>query len=289
MRLKWLTPRVNLLLSVLSLIVGLVGTFALNKWWAVVLIVPAIILCLLSFQRAWNVPCRPNCWLSQKNAEDIFATAIVPEQSPPCAHLTVEHSMGVAVATLSARCMLTSIIYLKRMLLSLEEEIQNETMFSLDALDTHTDRLRRIQAIAAGIVSGGNFTAQCYRLINRSDPIVQELNNISKDLRDNVLKAVMESRYTVPPDIERHMAVDQWKKWVKDILIDKICPGTTKNVRRLEKLADSAQEILDSLVKDWHGDLRFLWEDYLCKPIPAEGLPEARIKVKDVADSAVER
>lgn len=285
MRLKWLAPRFNLLLSILSLIVGLVGTLALNKWWVVVLVIPAVILFLLSFERARNVPCRPDCWLRPGLAKDIFATTIDPEQSPPCAHLTVEHSTGVVAATLTARCVLTTIIHLSRMLLLLEDEIQKEGVFSVDSLDTHTNGLQRIQAVAAGVISGGNFATQCYCIIPESGSIVQELNNINKCWQDNLLKEIADFRDSIPPDIERHVEVAPWKTKIRDLLIDRICPGITENVIKLQKLADPAREIVDSLVKDWHGDLRFLWEDYLCKPVPAEVLPEPKIKVKDIADS----
>ena len=285
---RWFTPRVNILLSVLGLIVGLVGTLALNKWWVFVLAAPAVILCLISVERVRNVSCRPNCWLKLGLAQDILATAIVPEQAPPCSQLTVEHSIGVAAAALTARFILTTIIHLRRMLLLLQNEIQSEAVYSLDTLDTHTSALRHIQAIAAGAASRSNFTTQCYLIIPGSSSIVQRLSEVNKSLQDSLLKDIAIFRDGLPKNIDRHMEVSPWKETIKHFFTDKVLPVMTDNLIKLNELSDEARVIVDYLVADWNADIRFLWEDFQCKPIPAEVLPEPKIKVKDVAATSVE-
>ena len=281
---KWLTPQFSILLSVLSLVIGYVGIFALSKWWAVVLAVPPVVVFFLSFHRLQNVPCRPNCLLNLKDARGIYATAVIPEQAPVCAKLTIEHNVGMAVAAMVARAMLTSVVYLKRMLLALEEEIQGEAMFSLEALDTHTSRIQRIQAIATGVVCGGNLTGQCYLLIPNTDSIHKELDSISKSLMD-LLKKIANFRDAVPVDVPINVEVPAWKDKIRSLLILKTCPIVTKHVRELDELTDRATEVLDSLRRDWHDDIRFLWEDSICKPSVAEDPPEPRIKVEDIVIS----
>jgi hypothetical protein len=283
---KWLAPRISLSLSVLSLIIGLPGVFAVNKWWVLILIVPPVFVFLLTFRRLQNVPCRPDCWLNPKDAKGIYATAVAPEQGPICAQLTVEHSAGVAVAALTARAMLVSIMHLKRMLLLLEEEIQKERIFSCDALDTFTRRIQRIQAITAGMVCGGNFSAQCYLLVPNTETIIRGLDLISKSLMD-AFENVANLRASVPVDIEHRKEVAGWGKRIRGLLIDKTCPIITENVRQLDELATKANGILVSLGRDWNADIRFLWDDSFCKPPAPELPPEPRIRMEDVARSEI--
>jgi hypothetical protein len=186
-----------------------------------------------------------------------------------------------------ARAMLTSVVYLKRMLLALEEEIQGEAMLTLEALDTHTSRIQRIQAIATGIVCGGNFTSQCYLLIPNTGSIHKELDDISKSLME-LLQKISNFRDSVPVNVATNIEVDEWKNKIRGLLLAKTCPIITKHARKLEELTDRATEVLDSLRRDWHDNMRFLWEDSICKPPVSEDPPEPRIKVEDVANSEIE-
>lgn len=275
MRFQWLTLRISLLLSVLSVLTGYIGAFAAGKhYMLLVLTIPAVLLFIITLQRWQNVRIPEDSYMDGENADIMVATAVRPTEYPLCAHLTVTHTNGVSIAAIAARAVFTSIKYLQGMLIQREKEMQGELMFTPDVVETHLRRLRRIQAITAGLVSGGNFLVQCYCRIPNSTKIVKSIDSVRIKLDRNIVEKIEEFCKGIPKEVNRHEEVEPWRSRIKQLIKVETPSESTEVLDILFKVEEPAKNLLRSLEIDWQRDLRFLSVDTLCKPRP-EPVPKA--------------
>lgn len=269
MRFRWLTLRISLLLSVLSVVAGYIGAFAVGKQYVLmILTVPAVLLFVITIQRWQNVHTPEGCYLDVERANIMVATAVKPTEYPLCAHMTVTHTNGVAVAALAARVIVTSIKHLQGMLIQREKEMQGELIFTPDVVETHLRRLRRIQAITAGLVSGGNLLVQCYCQIPNGAEIVKSLDDVRGKLDHNLVEKLEEFYKGFPKKVNRHEEVEPWRSRIKELIVVEAPIKLTEVLDILFEVEEPARMLLRDLEVDWQRDLTFLSRDTLCKPHP---------------------
>ena len=280
MRISWLTPRISLLLSALSVLAAYVGAFALGAYMLVLLTIPAVILFVLSLKRYHNVHVSRGGHLSSELADTLVNTAVDPREYPLCAHLTVTHSNGVAIAAMIARVTLTSIKHLQKMLFQRVEEMQGELMFTREVVERHLTRLQRIQSIASVLVSGGNLQSRCYCEIPDAAGICNVLDEVRKKLDHDVIQKMQHFGESIPEDTESPENIELWRERIRTLIQVEIPSVLTEVLESLYKVEKPANKLVKKLETDWERDLRFLWEDHLCKPCP-ESIPKKQITVPD--------
>lgn len=246
----------------------------------VLLTVPAVILFVLSLRRYRNVLVSRGGHLSSDLADTLVNTAVDPREYPLCAHLTVTHSNGVAIAAMMARVTLTSIKHLQKMLFQRVEEMQGELMFTREAVERHLTRLQRIQSIASVLVSGGNLQSRCYCEIPDAAGICNVLDEIQKKLDHDAVQRMQHFGKGIPEDTKSPEDTELWRERIRALIQVEIPLVLTEVLDSLSNVEKPASELIKKLEADWQRDLRFLWEDHLCKPCP-EPIPKKQITVPD--------
>jgi len=273
-----LSRRINLLLTVLSLIVSYVAVIwqAPKLWYVLIIItIPACIVFTVLLPRRRNIPVKGTRNLDYRLASEMLASAVNLRsyQYPLCTHLTVIHTNGTAVTAIMARAISTSIRYLHGMLLQRQEEMQKELIFTPDVVERHLKRLRRIQAIASGMVSQANLIIKCYCQLPDAAEIYNKLDKVSQELDDDVLEKMDDFYKGIPGNIGRHVEVEPWKTKIHDLIKEQIPRVLIRQLRTLFEAEEPAVNLHRSFEDDWHNDLMQLRGDQLCKPF-AETAPE---------------
>lgn len=288
MWLKRLSPKINLFLTILSIVLS----YSLVLWqapklWYVLLIltVPAIVLFFLSLARWRNVPLEGDRYLNNENANRMVVSAVNPRlRYPLCAHLTVMHANGTTVATKMARTMLRTIHYLVDILLSHERDMQIELIFSPDVVEKHLSKMRRDQGIISGLVRSWEPLNRDYQLIPEAIQVYQVLASLSEELHNNVIIKMDVFCKKMPGVVKRDIhdfyygkinkvknpeRAEEWRSLIQKLLTE-VAPILTGLVQKLRAAEAIARDSLEQLETDWEHDLSFLWQDPLCKPVPNE-------------------
>jgi hypothetical protein len=215
-----------------------------------------------------NIPVKGDRNLDNGRAGEMLASAVNLKsfQYPLCAHLTVIHTNGTAIAALTARSIFISIRYLQGMLLQREKEMLDELIFTPDVVETHLRRLRRIQSISSGLVSRGNLLSQCYCQILNADDIYAVLEKVSKKLDEEIVEKIDEFYKSIDINVGRHQQVEPWKSKIHNLIKEEIPPLLAELSRVLFDTDERAANLLKGFEDDWQHDLTFLWKDHLCQP-----------------------
>lgn len=280
-----LTPKISLFISILSLVVG--TGLALGKdiqlWYIpLTLSVPTILIFLFTIQRRRPIQSRSDGFLNQDKAFQMLSEAVSlePLTNPFCWHLTIMHANGTAVAARVAETMLSTTQLLREIILKRIGNMQAEHLNTADKIKFHLGRIRRVEAIIAGVVTKDNTATKSYCLIHEGEKVCNLLSE-GRDLFDEIVNNMDDFSNKIPPDISKELeefyllSFDDSKlsqdarKWKHSISIlmkqdipAKLVKIIENNLIDAEKLA---KIVLDKLRQDWFNHLKFVWNDPICR------------------------
>jgi hypothetical protein len=263
----FLGRKVGLVLTVLSLIVGLFGVFRDDEQYLLcAFIVPAAIVLVVVLRRWRNIPVSNGQYLELDQADRFVYQAVEPIQYPVCAHESVSHSIGAAIAALAARAVLRSIELLLSMILERQIQMQNETDFTPDVVERHIERLRRIQAIVTGLLSKSNIWVKCYGEMSDSKLVIESLHEIRRKLDEDMVEKLEEFYRSIPKKVGRHQVDPRWGPLIKTRITVAAPRSLSQIQKEVQDVWRPARDILKELDGDWTRDIGRLHKDQICTP-----------------------
>jgi hypothetical protein len=273
------------LLSVLSVVIGYVGVLAPNtsvgRYLVVAFTIPVIVVFLIVMRRQVDIPVPEDRCLECGVADAMAAIAVKPEAYPLCRHLSVSHANGVAVAAVVAKAMWVSIRHLQGVLTNRCKEMQAERIFSVDVVETHTKRLRRIQTLTTGLVNRANFIAQCYGNIPGAGKIVESLVRMCRELDCELFDRFESFSKSIPGNVKRHEQREPWKQRIKELVCIEAPGRLIGAIDTLREVEEPAGVLLRSLESDWRKDMQYVSKTNGCEPsaqrviAPPQLIPQA--------------
>ena len=270
MRIKRTVAAITSCVTILSLVVTYMEILSKDPqlWYILLIITPLaslVEICLLPHWR--NIPVPQNRYLMKDRTDGMIAATVNPREYPLCAHLTVAHSNGTAIAALTAQTIYLNIKELQIKMVHQQVEMGNEKAYSVYVVREHLDILRCIHAILLNSVNRGNLLIGCYRTVPGADKIYRGLREVNLEFEEKIIKVLEQFLMDIPDEIKQQNEGDErLKPEIRKLITQEIPAKLAELVQSLFRLEDWAKKLSQDIEADWDRDLRFLWEDNQCKP-----------------------